>query len=80
MNLNDLHPGESVAFERGRARWKWARDLRTWLDGLRGRSYLYTHVRTLLKTYFTTQGVREDGHFAYELFPDQVPLRRHASH
>jgi hypothetical protein len=69
MNLNDLHPGRTPELLKAQEERRTLRRLRNLADELRGRSYLYTHLRTALKNRFVRQGFREDGQFAYEFFP-----------
>ncbi|UCE85103.1 MAG: hypothetical protein JSU66_12200 [Deltaproteobacteria bacterium] len=68
MNLNDIRPERASPRERER----WLRqDLRVVADRLRGKSYLYTHLRNLVKTRLFVEGYRSDGLLAFELFPLQ---------
>jgi hypothetical protein len=39
------------------------------LDWLRGRSYLYTYARNIVKSYLTVQGYQHSGYQAVEFFP-----------
>jgi hypothetical protein len=68
MNLNDIRP-EKVS-PREDERW-FREDLRVVADRFRGGSYLYTHVRNLVKTYLVRAGYRTDGLIAFEFFPLQ---------
>ena len=80
MNLNDVFPFDEtnavrdgnggavtrqVPFRRGLV------TLRRHLDHLRGRSYLYTHVRLIIKNYYTRRGFESHGQVAYEFFPEE---------
>jgi lysophospholipase L1-like esterase len=72
FNLNDIVPDAVAAGEQTSS----LTSLRAWLllnlDWLRGRSYLYTFVRTRLKTFYSVRGRGFHGYTAYEFFP-----RRH---
>ena len=72
FNLNDILPD---AVSTGKQTTP-LNNLHTWvtlnLDWLRGQSYLYTFLRTRLKTFLSTRGRGYQGYDAYELLP-----RRH---
>jgi hypothetical protein len=69
FNLNDIVPTAATS---GRET-TWVLRLRNfgleYLDWLRGRSYLYTALRTRVKTALEAAGYGFHGFFAYELFP-----------
>lgn len=76
LNLNDIVPDVSVA--RGDPQAKpgkapWSRRALSWLsnhsDWLRGKSYLYTSLRTLVKNRLEASGVGFHGYKAFELEP-----------
>jgi hypothetical protein len=71
MNLNDVHPGRTPELLEAREKYRFVRRLRNWADALRGRSYLYTHLRAALKNRLVRRGYRDDGQVAYEFYPDQ---------
>ena len=76
MNLNDVLPdpvpdrvttprpgmGKGVAI---------LRVLRSRLDWLRGRSYLYTHLRSVASNYYAREGFESHGQIGYEFYPHQ---------
>lgn len=72
FNLNDILPDVVAAGEQTTP----LANIHTWvthnLDWFRGRSYLYTFVRTRLKTFFSVRGRGYQGYDAYEFLP-----RRH---
>ncbi len=77
FNLNDIVPDAAVSKKRRRAdpevswgRWLFWRTFFT-VDRLRGKSYLYTWVRTLAKNYLEAQGIGFHGYLAYELHPQR---------
>ncbi|MBY0399197.1 hypothetical protein K2X89_02805 [Myxococcota bacterium] len=76
MNLNDIVPDESVAptgSDPNRAPAPWTYYLVGWLrdhtDGLRGKSYLYSWLRTVAKNQLEARGVGFHGFKAFELQP-----------
>ena len=71
MNLNDILPAEAGAEATKQNVGKKFLDLESLLgiSALRGRSYLYTAVRTLFKTTMVRMGYESHGHLSYELFP-----------
>lgn len=77
LNLNDIVPDVSVA--RGSPDVKpskapWPRRMLNWLsehaDWLRGKSYLYTALRTLVKNRLEASGIGFHGYKAFELEPN----------
>ena len=70
FNLNDILPDATFEPQKEPSRSQKARRfILNYLDGLRGRSYLYTYLRTQAKTALTRQGVGFHGYTAYELNP-----------
>ncbi len=71
MNLNDILPSENGTEATKENVGKKFLDLETLLgiSELRGRSYLYTAVRTLVKNTMVRMGYESHGHLSYELFP-----------
>jgi hypothetical protein len=69
FNLNDVVPTEFASGERETM----SVSVRSWLsdhfDWLRGRSYLYTHLRTQAKIFLIGRGVGFHGFDAYEFRP-----------
>ncbi len=77
FNLNDIVPDAAVEAKQNRTRTDtpWMKSI-SWrlyhkLDQLRGRSYLYTWIRTLIKNYLVAQGLGFHGYLAYELHPER---------
>lgn len=79
FNLNDILPLKKTLQDDRPAPSStddttWVRKLQSWvwenLDGLRGRSYLYTWLRTLAKNALQKMGYSHTGFIAAELFPD----------
>lgn len=68
LNLNDIAPDES---DKNLDDKLWIAGLRGKFDWLRGKSYLYTAIRTVVKQYYVRQGYEASGHLAYELFPER---------
>lgn len=66
MNLNDILPDlpDAKAYPKVGNRY-----LRAWLDELRGKSYLYTYLRTAGKNFYARQGYGHTGLFAFERWP-----------
>jgi lysophospholipase L1-like esterase len=77
FNLNDIVPDSAVSPGQNSsdAQVPRTRSLRMWVlenvDWLRGRSYVYTWLRTLAKNYLEAQGVGFHGYRAYELHPSR---------
>ena len=75
MNLNDIVPDSTVAPSRDGVATSvpWTRSVLVWLSGhadlLRGKSYLYTSLRTIAKNYLEAQGVGFHGYKAFEFQP-----------
>lgn len=76
MNMNDLVPivaegGAAVTSEK--AQRSTLNDVQNWvrrtLDGLRGKSYLYTATRTAVKNFLMRMGYSPSGFVSAELFP-----------
>lgn len=86
FNLNDILPlKKTLQDDRPQANSKdettFVRKIQSWvwrnLDGLRGQSYLYTWLRTLVKNALQKMGYSHTGFIAAELFPeDNQPLIR----
>jgi lysophospholipase L1-like esterase len=71
FNLNDIVP-DQVASGAERTAVRNVQDsVIARLDWLRGRSYLYTYLRTLAKSLLESHGVGFHGSRAYELFPQE---------
>lgn len=80
FNLNDILPAPKLDDAKGSAagetvdKTPFIRSLEIWvwnnLDGLRGKSYLYTWLRTLVKNALQQMGYSHTGFKAAELFPD----------
>lgn len=77
MNLNDIVPDEAVAPQQENAvveEAPWTRRALAWLAGhadwLRGKSYLYTALRTFAKNQLEARGVGFHGYQAFELEPE----------
>ncbi|MBK7947562.1 MAG: SGNH/GDSL hydrolase family protein [Deltaproteobacteria bacterium] len=77
MNLNDIVPDATVAPQQENAAVEeapWTRRTLLWLSGhadwLRGKSYLYTALRTFAKNQLEARGVGFHGYEAFELEPD----------
>lgn len=72
MNMNDLIPvvqaGATIK-DGGHFFFKVRNAVSGALDGLRGKSYLYTYIRTLFKNVMTRAGYGHTGFKAAELFP-----------
>jgi hypothetical protein len=66
MNLNDILPDRGEMQDHT----LWAKSLRSKLDWLRGKSLLYTQLRTMVKTYYVRKGYGVHGAMSFELFPD----------
>lgn len=72
MSLNDVLPDQdAVRADGSRFTTHSLINLREYTDWLRGRSYLYTHVRTILKNYVVRLGYEIEGQRMYELFPEE---------
>ena len=81
MNLNDVFPfvetdasaarGNGSAVTRQVPLRRALVTLRRRFDHLRGRSYLYTHVRLIIKNYYVRRGFESHGQVAYEFFPEE---------
>lgn len=79
MNLNDIVPDEAVApvsapaSAREESEVPWTRLALVWVerhaDWLRGKSYLYTSLRTAAKNALEARGVGFHGYRAYEFHP-----------
>ena len=67
MNLNDVLPNRKDAVKK-QSKIIGSRRLFDWL---RGRSYLYTYVRLIIKNYYTRQGIEITNQRMYELFPEE---------
>lgn len=63
MNLNDILPDEAQRKPKNILRWR-----RTF-DWLRGRSYLYTYVRLIIKNIYVRKGFDVTNQRRYEMFP-----------
>ncbi len=73
MNLNDIMPESdksNYSYTIGNRRYDLAFFTR-YIDWLRGRSYLYTYVRSAVKNLLERMGHRVTGEIAYELFPSK---------
>jgi lysophospholipase L1-like esterase len=69
LNLNDILPSRRFA-RSGEASWiARAKEKLEWLDALRGRSYLYSVIRTQVRLFLATRGYGYQGWKAAELFP-----------
>ncbi len=66
MNLNDILPDRGEMQDHT----LWAKSWRSKLDWLRGKSLLYTQLRTIAKTYYVRKGYGVHGAMSFELFPD----------
>lgn len=77
MNMNDLIPivAEGDAVQNEKAQRSMLNDIQSWVrrsfDGLRGKSYLYTSMRTTIKNLLTRMGYSPSGFMAFELFPSE---------
>ncbi len=76
LNLNDIVPSVTVAPQKENATVEaapWTRRALAWLlghaDWLRGKSYLYTSLRTVAKNHLEARGVGFHGYKAFELEP-----------
>lgn len=69
FNLNDILPNSTFTPRPQTWNQRFRSFVRRYLDWLRGRSYLYTYLRTQIKTMMTRQGVGFHGYTAYELNP-----------
>ncbi len=80
MNLNDIAP--SAADHNDKAAAPDVRNVKRFvnflrIDRLRGKSYLYTYLRNIVKTYLTVKGYVHSGFKSIELFPkENVGLMR----
>lgn len=77
LNLNDIVPDATVVPQQQNAVIEdapWTRRALVWLAGhadwLRGKSYLYTALRTIAKNQLEARGVGFHGYKAFELEPD----------
>jgi lysophospholipase L1-like esterase len=77
FNLNDIVPDLAVtaAPEGAETKVPFARSMRVWLlknaDWLRGKSYLYTYMRTIAKNFLEVRGVGFHGYRAREFHPKE---------
>lgn len=72
MNLNDIAPSAADHKDKfaGDNVLNIKRSVRFLkIDWLRGKSYLYTHARNIVKTYLTVKGYLHSGYKSIELFP-----------
>lgn len=72
LNLNDISP--SAADLGGEAEVPNVKEMKRsfkklGLDWLRGKSYLFTYARNIVKSYLTVQGYQHSGYKAVEFFP-----------
>ncbi len=66
FNLNDIMPDVTTSTTNVR---KYQEFVWKYLDWLRGRSYLYSFIRTKVKNYLAVRGFEASGYEASELFP-----------
>ena len=80
FNLNDILPNSTFQPQPQTSKRRFRSFVRRYLDWFRGRSYIYTYLRTQIKTMMTRQGVGFHGYTAYELNPreHEVVLRETA--
>jgi len=80
FNLNDIVPDRVASRTERIAIADVRRSLLEYVDWLRGRSYLYTSLRTAAKNFLEARGVGFHGYSAYELYPERerVALRETA--
>jgi len=69
FNLNDIVPTAVTVGEEKTVAVRLRGITERYFDWMRGRSYLYTYLRTKLKNLLETRGVGFHGYEAYELFP-----------
>lgn len=69
FNLNDIVPDQIASGEQRTAVRSFQDSVIARLDWLRGRSYLYTYLRTQAKSLLESHGIGFHGNRAYELFP-----------
>lgn len=75
LNMNDIVPDVAVApvSPGSKTELPWSRRILVWVyghaDWMRGKSYLYTSLRTLAKNYLEARGVGFHGYPAYEFHP-----------
>ncbi len=71
FNLNDIIPDVTTDSESATNIVKYKSFVVEYLDWLRGKSYLYTYLRTKIKNYMTVKGYESSGYIASELFPSR---------
>jgi hypothetical protein len=69
LNLNDILPSQRFA-QSGTASWlARTKEKLAWLDYLRGRSYLYSAIRSQIPIFLASRGYGYQGWKAAEFFP-----------
>jgi len=69
FNLNDILPDVESSGEQTPTAVQLKHQIVDYFDVLRGRSYLYTYLRTAAKNFLQARGVGFQGYTSYELFP-----------
>lgn len=71
LNLNDILPS-GRQFKSDSGSWiAFAKEKLSWLDGLRGKSYLWSVVRSQVRLFLARMGYGYQGWVAAELFPTE---------
>lgn len=71
FNLNDIIPDRVVSGENATVTSSTKYSVLEWLDWFRGKSFLYTYVRTAAKNFLESRGVGFHGYTAFELYPNR---------